>query len=152
MTLSQDIAFYCRHCNLFVPISLPLPILEQTEASLKGSAPMAAIGPEQFVACPKCAVVYPCRAAGLRLLALETPDQRLDRHDIRLIQAQFVCGTENCETHVTVHTIVPNGTKHEGLQRIASRWDFRALVCPGCHAFLWQCLIEPVFPGFEPLN
>lgn len=153
MTLLSPVAFYCRHCNLFVPIALPPPILAQIESCQAGLAPMGKIDPELFVACPKCAVVYPCRLPDLRSLFREMPDLHLNPPDIRLIRAQRVCGRENCGTPVTIHTIVPNGTTREELLQIASKWDFRALACPGCHAFLRESLVgAPVFPELELPN
>lgn len=149
MKLIPQVAFYCWPCNLLVPIFPPPPIREQIAQSLTGSAPMGRIDPPILVACPKCAVVYFCTPPDLRLLSLEMPDLRLDRLDIRLIRARRPCGTGMCEFLAEIHTMVPNGTKIEGLRRITATWNFRALVCPRCHAFLQESLAgDYEFEGF----
>jgi len=148
MGFSQDQACRCPRCGLLVPISLPLPILEQITKSLTGSVPMGRIHPPIFFACPKCAAVWPCTVADLRLLSLEIPDLRLDQLNICLIVARRPCGRDKCEFLAEIHTIVPNGTKLEGLLRIAETWNFRALVCPECHRLLRDSLAgEYTFEG-----
>jgi hypothetical protein len=150
MNFNQQNVFYCRSCNLLVPISLPSPIREGIERSLLGSVPMGRIDPPLLVACPSCAVVYSCTLSDLRLLSLEMPDLRLDQLNIRLIRARRGCGTRNCAFLAEIHTIAPNGTKLEELRRTAATWSFRALVCPECHAFLRESLVgEYEFEGFD---
>jgi len=150
MTFNQQNAFYCRRCNLLVPISLPLPIREGIERSLLESVPTGKIHPPLLVACPSCAVVYSCTMLDLRLLSLEMPDLRLDQTNIRLIRARRVCGTSNCGFLAEIHTIAPIGVKIEVLRRTAETWNFRGLSCPECHASLAVCLVgDYPFDGFE---
>ena len=150
MNFNQQNAFYCRSCNLLVPISLPSPIREGIERSLTESAPMVKIDPPLLVACPLCVAVYPCTAPDLRLLSLEMPGLRLDLSNICMIRARRPCGSSNCGFLAEIHTIAPVGTRLGTLLRIAETWNFQGLCCPECHASLAVCLAgDYLFDGFE---
>jgi len=115
---------------------------------------MGRIHPPIFVACPKCAGVSQCNTSDLRFLSREKPVQRLDLRRIRLIQARRACGTDKCGFLAEVHTCVAIGAKIEEVRRTAATWNFQALVCPECHAFLRESLVgDYQFEGFDvPAN
>jgi len=144
MNLITQYAYLCRKCSCLVPISPPPAIGEEIRRGLAALAPTGILHPPLFVACPGCAVVYPCKLQDLNPFPVETAGLPAGLPPCRprptLIQARRKCGTDECGTLAEIHTIVPRGTTREEALRIAATWNFQELVCLGCRSYLRECL------------
>lgn len=124
MTISPQIGVQCR-CGIFVgPIQLPDSILASANQNLKGIIPAFR---SLFVACPQCNLVFD-GSTKIRPHIVGTKDLRLIPANRRAIRARRVCGVDNCESRIEIHTTVAadksTSQMRADLERRISQWDF----------------------------
>ena len=124
MTISPQIGVQCP-CGIFVgPIQLPDSILASANQNLKG---IIQNFHQLYVACPQCNLVFD-GSHKIRPHIVGTKDLRLIPANRRAIRARRVCGVDNCESRIEIHTTVAadksRSQLRSELEKAIAQWDF----------------------------
>jgi hypothetical protein len=121
MNLNPEIMVsLCYGCgNPIGPIRLPASIHQRIVDTPEGS-PL--VGFELTVGCPECKRVSVYTPGSFQFHLFGTPDLRIGHGGRFAVQISRLCGEENCEALITIHTAAAFGSKPSEFRRVA--WNF----------------------------
>lgn|SRR5579859_2810347 len=154
MEISPQICVECRHGHYVGPIQLPNSMIASLDRIPEGIMPVLY---PLFVACPQCKLVFD-GSRNIRHHIAGTRDLRLIPVNKRPILARRLCGVDNCESRIEIHTTVDAYKSASRLlselETITQQWSFdltiRCSNTDGGHYLRWAGKQIYTFDGLPP--